>query len=164
MDKASVFPRRQLSLLKQKIKIVLSPCAVLRLALTANRLGRMKGSCKSWLQMPAQTGVMLCLHVCTPNSLLTVFYIVVVLMKQLARNSPDKLVSQRPKRISLLSRFLCPSLSASCSPLLWTQLKITHKSVTYRAPSAPESCGRCNLKLSFETKTASFWACCIGKI
>lgn len=31
MDKASVFPRRQLSLLKQEIKILLSPCAVLLL-------------------------------------------------------------------------------------------------------------------------------------
>lgn len=36
MDKASVFPRRQLRLLKQEIKIVLSLCAVLPLAPTAN--------------------------------------------------------------------------------------------------------------------------------
>lgn len=37
--------------------------------------------------MLAWTGVTLGLHVCTPNSLLAVFYIAVVLMKQLASNS-----------------------------------------------------------------------------
>lgn len=56
----------------------------------------------------------------------------------ISQEQPRRVSKPRPKGISLLSRFLCPSLSASCGPLLGAGLKITHKSVTYRAPSAPE--------------------------
>lgn len=112
MDKASVFPRRQLSLLKQEIKIVLSPCAALPLTLTANLLRRTKASCEGSLQMPASTGVTLRLHVCTPNSLLAVFYIAVVLMKQLASNSlrrgsMPKAKSHFPFKQVLITQFKC---------------------------------------------------------
>lgn len=163
MDTASVFPRRQLSLLKQEIKIVLSPCAVLPLATTANLLGRRKVSCKCWLQMPAQTGVTLRLPKCTPNSLLTVFYIAVVVMKQLASNSPRRVSVPKAKSHFPLKRVLITQFKCQPRLLLWAQLKdnsqICYLQGTVTAQPqerAQGSCGHCNVQRRFAIKQPHF--------